>query len=393
MQALFWISAFLLFYTYIGYGLLLLLVNAFFKKKSGVDESLLPAVTFVVPAYNEEEIIRQKIENTLALDYPAEKVSFVFVTDGSTDKTPEIIRDYPQIFLLHQQNREGKSAAVNRAMRNVKSSVVVFSDANTMVQPQSVRKLVRHYADKNIGGVSGEKRVAANDSSAVGFGEKLYWQYESRLKKANSDFYTIVGAAGELFSLRTRLYRPLKSSIILDDFVLSATVCLQGFRFLYEPAAFGVETSSATIGEERKRKRRISAGCYQALFALPSLLNIFKNGRLAFQYVSHRVLRWVLCPLALPALLVSSAVLFARTSNSVYVVGFWLQVLFYFLTILGLLLAKQKKAIMRPLLLPAYFVFMVLSQYAGFCRFVTGRQTPVWEKARRLPVAGDKARP
>ncbi len=385
MQVLFWIALFLLFYTYIGYGLLLLLYNALFKKKALIDESGLPAVTFIVPAYNEGGIIRQKIENTLALDYPANKISFLLITDGSTDETPEIIKAHPRLRLLHQTKREGKSAALNRAMQTVQTPVVVFSDANTMVHPQSLRKLVRHYADESVGGVSGEKRIASGPASAVGFGERLYWQYESLLKKAASDFYTIVGAAGELFSIRTKLFQPLNNEIILDDFVVSARICLQGYRFLYEPEAFGVEGSSETVGEERKRKVRISAGCYQSLVALPALLNGVKHLRLSFQYVSHRVLRWVVCPLALPLVFFSNLFLYAHTDSTFYAFCFGCQCLFYFLALIGWLLSA-KKPVAKVFLLPFYFLFMVLSQYAGLYRFVTRRQPAVWEKVRRRPV-------
>lgn len=349
MHALFWITLLLLFYTYFGYGLLLLLLNAVFKRRETVDETLLPPLTFVVPAYNEEAVIAQKMENTLALDYPAERISFLFVTDGSTDATPEIVRRYAQIALLHQPQREGKSAALNRAMRTVQTPVVVFSDANAMLHPQSLRKLVRHYADETVGGVSGEKRIAAAERSAVGFGERLYWRYESLLKKANGDFYTTVGAAGELFSMRTSLFRPLKPDVILDDFVVSAGACLQGRRFLYEPEAVAAESSSASFGEERKRKVRISAGCYQALVRMPALLNPVRNFRLAFQYVSHRVLRWTVCPLAVPALFLSSAVL--TGDGALYAVAFWSQCAFYFLALCGRAAASQKR-LPKPLLVP-----------------------------------------
>lgn len=361
---------------------MLLLLNALFKKSPLVDESLLPPVTLIVPAYNEGDVIRQKIENTLALDYPAHKISFLFVTDGSTDDTPDIIGACPQLTLLHHPKRDGKSAAINRAMKTVQTPFVVFSDANTMVHPQSLRKMVRHYADESVGGVSGEKRIAPGDASAVSTGERLYWRYESLLKRAAGEFYTIVGAAGELFSIRTRLFSRLDENIILDDFVLSASVCLQGYRFLYEPQAFGVETASATIPDERKRKVRISAGCYQALVALPSLLNVFKNFRLAFQYISHRVLRWVFCPPALPALLISNVFLYAKTENDFYAASFWGQCAFYLLGLLGWWL-PVKRPVAKAVLLPFYFLFTVLSQYAGLYRFLSRRQPAGWEKARR----------
>ena len=382
MQAFFWISIFLLFYTYIGYGLLLLSCNLFFKRKKIVDEDLLPAVTFIVPAYNEEEIIKAKIENSLALIYPEHKIFFVFITDGSTDKTPGIISLYPRIKLLHEETRAGKSAAINRAMETVETPVVIFSDANILLHPASVVKIVRHYADNSVGGVSGEKRIADKIASPVGFGERLYWRYESSLKKANADFYTIVGAAGELFSIRRKLFKPLDPAIILDDFVISANVCKQGYRFLYEGEAYGTETSSASISEERKRKIRISAGCFQAFFLLMSLLNPFDNFKVTFQYISHRALRWTVCPLLLPLVFFTNLYLLQFYTSYVYRFTFATQCIFYFLAILGWLLSGRK-TIISFLLIPYYFIFMIVSQYTGFYRFLTKRQTVLWEKVGR----------
>jgi cellulose synthase/poly-beta-1,6-N-acetylglucosamine synthase-like glycosyltransferase len=387
MQTVFWIVFLLLFYTYIGYGLLLFLFNSLFKKKVKAKKDFYPHLTFIVAAYNEEIIIEKKILNTLVLEYPADKISFLFITDGSDDNTVAIIGRYPQISLRHQALRKGKSAAINRAMQTVATPIVVFSDANTLLHPQSIKKLVGHYCDEKVGGVSGEKRIKDMEDSTIGFGERLYWQYESLLKKANSDFYTIVGAAGELFSIRTKLYYQVDEHIILDDFVISARVCGQGYRFLYESEAYGIETSSTTIAEERKRKIRISAGSFQALLHLKSLLNFARNFKVAFQYVSHRVLRWTVCPLLLPSLFVINSILFFDKIGPVYEAFFFAQCGFYCLAFLGWLFAG-KRAVVKSLFVPYYFVFMILSQYEGFFRFITKKQSGVWEKAVRKKFTG-----
>jgi poly-beta-1,6-N-acetyl-D-glucosamine synthase len=384
MQVIFWISFSLLFYTYLGYGLLLILYNAFVKKKQVFDEDFQPPVTLIVPCYNEEFVIRQKIENSLALDYPSSLISLLFVSDGSFDKTEEIIRSYPQINLLHTPERRGKTAAINRAMQQVKTPFVIFTDANTMLNSNCTKKLIRHFIQPDVGGVSGEKRIAATAVSTVGFGENIYWQYESILKKANAAFYTIVGAAGELFAIRTNLFQLVDESVILDDFVISANVCRQGYRFLYEEEAYAVETSSANLHEERKRKVRISAGCYQALFLHPGLLNPFKNIRLSFQYISHRVMRWVLCPILLPVLFVTNTILFLQQEDIFYELFFWCQVIFYIAAFTGCKM-EGKKPGSKFLTIPAYFIFMILSQYAGFYRYIRKKQTVFWEKATRQP--------
>lgn len=382
MVIFFWISVCILFYTYLGYGLLLLLVSLLRRPRRKVDEAFLPEVTFVVPAYNEVAILSAKIENSLALDYPAHKIKWLFVTDGSTDGSDAIVKRYTALQHLHLPQRRGKAAALNRAMQTVTTPIVIFSDANTFLHPGSVRQLVKNYADERVGGISGEKRVANPVASAVGFGERLYWRYESLLKKANSDFYTIVGAAGELFSIRTHLFQPVEEDTILDDFVISARICLAGYRFLYEEGAVATESSSASISEERKRKIRISAGCYQALVRCTALLNPFGSVRLAFQYLSYRVLRWTVCPLLLPLVLLANLLLVVRGAGWMYNVFMGVQLLMYLMAALGKLLV-QRAGTPGFFLVPYYFLFMIGSQYVGFIRFIGKKQSVLWERSRR----------
>ena len=382
MQILFWISLTVLFYTYVGYGLLLFLLSVFIKRKKINPNDFHPAVTLIVPAYNEELFIEKKIQNSLSLNYPRGKITYLFVTDGSTDKTVEIIQQYKQIVLLHEEKRRGKTAAINKAMEAVHTPVVVFTDANALLHEDSLLKIVRHYADAKVGGVSGEKKILDKEDSAVSLGERIYWQYESLLKKAEAKFYTVIGAAGELYSIRTNLFQTVPEDVILDDFVISARVCQQGYRFVYEQKAYAVETSSATIHDERLRKIRIGAGNFQALFLLKPLLNPFKNFRLTFQYISHKVLRWTLCPILLPVLLVTNAVLVLTQNHIGYNVFFFGQTGFYLLAFLGWLFAGKQHPL-KLFLLPYYFVFMNLSLYIGFYRFVTKKQSVFWKKARR----------
>jgi cellulose synthase/poly-beta-1,6-N-acetylglucosamine synthase-like glycosyltransferase len=382
MQVLFWICFAVLFYTYLGYGLLLFFITAFFRRKSSAPLQDYPAVTLIVPAYNEEAFIEKKIQNSLSLRYPKDKLFFLFVTDGSTDRTNEIISRYPEIDLLTAEARLGKTAAINRAMQRVKTPFVVFTDANTVLHEDCLLKMVPHYQNESVGGVAGEKRIFDKEASAVGLGERLYWQYESLLKKTDAKFYTVIGAAGELFSIRTDLFQPVPENVILDDFVISANVCRQGYRFAYEEEAYAMETSSASLAEERKRKVRISAGCFQALLLIKGLLNPFKNFRLAFQYLSHRVLRWTLCPICLPLLFVSNVVLALKQETILYKMLLACQVVFYLLAMLGGTLV-QKQGWKQVLLVPYYFVFMNLSLCIGFYRFVTKQQTIIWKKAER----------
>jgi cellulose synthase/poly-beta-1,6-N-acetylglucosamine synthase-like glycosyltransferase len=386
MELIFWISLLVLFYSYLGYGLLLLVLRFFAAKEAVTDDGQYPALTIVVPAYNEELVIDQKIQNCLSLDYPSDRLSLLFITDGSSDHTTQKVATCSAIRHLHLPKRSGKTAALNRAMQYVSTPMVVFTDANALLHPASLKKMVRHYRQMDVGGVSGEKRILSTDDTAVSIGEQIYWRYESLLKKADASFYTVVGAAGELFSIRTALFEPLDETIILDDFVLSAKICLKGYRIAYEEEALATEAPSQNIEEEQKRKVRISAGCFQALILLKELLNPFRNWRLTFQYVSHRVLRWTVCPLLVPLLFAVTTALALQQQGSSYFYLWILQCLFYLLALACWPLA-EKKGLPRIIFIPYYFVFMNLSLYIGFYRFAVNKQPAVWSKAARKAVS------
>ncbi|MBS1565933.1 MAG: glycosyltransferase family 2 protein, partial [Bacteroidetes bacterium] len=305
LKILFWLCLALVVYTYVGYGILIWLINRLRgKKPPEAVPGFEPHVALIVAAYNEEEYIEDKIKNTLALDYPEEKLHIYFVTDGSDDNTPAIVAGYPRIRLLHQPERNGKAAAVNRTMDIVQEPYVIMCDANTELNTACVREIIRHYTDPKVGAVAGEKKIYQPKSAgAASAGEGLYWKYESFLKKQDSLLYSVVGAAGELFSIRTELYEPVERGAIIEDFMMSLRICMRGYVVRYAPEAYAVETASASIRDEQKRKIRICAGGFQSMIWLKGLLNIFKYGTLSFQYISHRVLRWSLCPLCLLLLL------------------------------------------------------------------------------------------
>ena len=270
MQILFWILFLILFYIYIGYGILLIiLVKLKRRKVASVNQRSANkiAVSMIVAAWNEEDCIEEKIKNTYAIDYPLDKLEFIIITDGSTDRTAEIVKKYPQVKLLHCDERSGKAAALNRAMDHVNSDIVIFSDANALLNKEAFVQIVKHYDDPSIGCVAGEKRVMAvkYEGDAAGFGEGIYWKYESLLKRKDSELYSCVGAAGELFSIRTELYQHISSDTILDDFLISLQVAMKGYRIAYEPNAYAIEYGSLNVSEEMKRKVRISAGGIQAI--------------------------------------------------------------------------------------------------------------------------------
>ncbi|PTR00947.1 cellulose synthase/poly-beta-1,6-N-acetylglucosamine synthase-like glycosyltransferase [Mucilaginibacter yixingensis] len=389
MKITFWISLFMAFYTYLGYGILLYIIIKIKRAVKGkrpvpvVNADTLPDCTLVVAAYNEAGIIREKIENSLALDYPAGKYKLLFVTDGSSDNTPDIIAEYPQIKLLHKSGRSGKIAAVHRAMEFVDTEIVIFTDANTMLNKEALVNICRHYSDTTVGAVAGEKRVKieeTDDASAAG--EGFYWKYESTLKKWDSELYSVVGAAGELFSVRRSLYKPVQPNALLDDFMISMLIAADGYRIVYEPDAYATESSSENVSEELKRKVRIASGGIQSIIWLKKLLNPFKYPMLSFQYVSHRVLRWTVTPFFMILSLITNIAIVAGPGGWIYQLLLAGQVLFYLLALLGMIMEKRQIRV-KALFVPYYFCVMNYAVLAGIIRYFTTTQTGVWEKAQR----------
>ncbi|MEN7551626.1 glycosyltransferase family 2 protein [Rapidithrix thailandica] len=385
IELLFWTCLFILFYNYLGYGILLVglvkLKRLFGKKTPPVEASFEPEVTLVIAAYNEEAFIEEKIRNSLALDYPENKLKIAIIADGSSDRTPELVKKYEQVQLLYQPERRGKTAALNRAMHWVDTPVVVFNDANTYLNNQAIRNIVRHFANPEVGGVAGEKKIMLSESEkAAGAGEGMYWKYESFLKKMDSELYSVVGAAGELFAIRSELYEEVEEDTILDDFIISLRTCAKGYTVKYEPEAYAQEDPSDSIKEEQKRKVRISAGGFQSIVRLAGLLNIFKTPLLSFQYISHRVLRWTLSPLSLLLVLVTNLLLLNQ--HWIYLVTLAGQLAFHSTASIGWVLANRNIKI-NALYIPYYFLFMNISVYQGFFRYLKGQQSAVWEKANR----------
>jgi len=391
LQITFWILLFIVFYAYIGYGILLYFLIKIKRllrgKTQETDESVYePDVTLFIAAYNERDYVAAKVKNSLELDYPHEKLHMVWVTDGSDDGTPDLLKQYEGIDVYHLPERNGKIGAMNRGMKLVKTPIVVFCDANTMLGKESVKRIVHLFKDPKVGCVSGEKRIFSKDKdSAAGAGEGLYWKYESTLKKWDAELYSVVGAAGELFAIRTELYQEVERDTLLDDFIISLRVAQKGYTIQYDPEAYAIEWASANVKEELKRKVRISAGGIQSVIRLRSLLNFFRYGTLSFQYISHRVLRWTLAPLSLLLMLIAGIILALQEGIfrfGLYSIVFWLQVAFYLAALLGWYLENRSVRI-KLLFVPYYFFIMNLSVFLGFKRYIKRTQSVNWERAKR----------
>jgi cellulose synthase/poly-beta-1,6-N-acetylglucosamine synthase-like glycosyltransferase len=388
---LFWLCFFLVVYTYLGYGLLMwCLVKlkdlfAVVVPHEKIDDADLPDVTLFVTAYNEEDVVDEKMSNTLALDYPKEKLTALWVTDGSSDGTNRKLEGYPGVKVLFDPERRGKTAALNRGMVHVETPLVVFSDANSLLNVGAVRIIVGLFSDPSVGCVSGEKRIAAELGDAVSSkGESVYWKYESFLKSLDSRFYSAVGAAGELFAIRRELFEAMPEDTLLDDFMLSMHIAQRGYRIAYTPEAYAVERGALDMEEEAKRKKRITAGGWQSISRLTSLLNVFKYGRLSFLYISHRVLRWSATPFALFALIpLSMALAVSEAPESwIYSSLVFLQLMFYSMAFLGCRFSRMGVDT-KIFYVPYYFVFMNMNVFAGIVYLWRNKKSGVWEKSRR----------
>lgn len=392
LEIVFWILLFLLFYTYIGYALVLFLLLKikkvlFPKKILGIDSSYEPNVCLFVTAFNEKDFIKQKVENSFSLDYPQEKVQYLWITDGSNDGTPELLKKYDLLEVHHLPERRGKMHAMNRGVKFVKAPIIIFSDTNTILGKQSVREIVARFSNEKTGCVAGEKRIVEKDAdAAAGAGEGLYWKMESWIKKMDAELNSAVGAVGELFAIRTELFEEVETDTLLDDFMISLRIVQKGYNIAYTSSAYAEETASLNVGEEFKRKIRIAAGGIQSIFRLKSLLNPFRFGLYSWQYFSHKVLRWTLAPVSLFLILPVNLLIVWQQNGwfefQFYSVMLYTQLLCYLMAALGWYL-ENKKLHFKLLFVPYYFLFINYTSIRGIFRYFKGKQSVVWEKAKR----------
>ncbi|HLO37581.1 MAG TPA: glycosyltransferase family 2 protein [Lacibacter sp.] len=378
---LFYCCAGVIVYSYLGYPVLLYIFSFSRKGKFGFSPGNEPAVSIIIAAYNEEKVIASKLQNTLALDYPSSKLQIIIAAYGSTDATATIASSFGHVLVLHEHDRKGKAAAINKAIQHAVHSIVVLTDANTVLSSQTLKQLVAPFADEQTGAVAGEKKVISAEGAAVS-GEGLYWQYESWLKQQETKFYTVVGAAGELFALRKELFVPVPEQAITDDFFISINVNFKHKKVQYAANAVSTETASASITDEWKRKVRIAAGGIQSLSLLGKALNPFLYPLLTFQFFSHRVLRWVFCAPALILLFISNSMVVLIAATNVFSWLLVLQVIFYLFAVIGWVLAKTNRSSFL-FNVPFYIVFMHAAMLVGSIRYANGQQSVLWEKAER----------
>ena len=376
MATLFWLCMAIVVYTYVGYGIVLYLL-VFVKRLAtkakplaDITDDRLPEVTLMVCAYNEEDIIAEKMDNTRRLDYPSDRLHLVWVTDGSNDNTNVLLSAYPEVKVIYFPERRGKAAALKHGIKEIDTEIVMMTDANTMLNPEAVREVARLMQDPKVGCVSGEKKVMArSDSDEAAQGEGLYWKYESTLKRLDSELYSAMGAAGQLCVIRRQLMTDIPDDTLLDDFIISMEIVKKGYKIAYTSNAYAMEYGSADLHEESKRKRRIAAGGLQSCWRLRSLMNPLRHPVVAFQFVSHRVLRWTITPVCLFALVPLNTLLVLSGEGIVYTIIWILQILFYASAAAGVRISK-------------YFIFMNLNVFRGMA-YLFNNSTGMWEKAKR----------
>jgi biofilm PGA synthesis N-glycosyltransferase PgaC len=376
---MFWVAIVLLFvplYTYGIYPILLRLIAFGFPHKEEEENGeYAPFISIIIPAYNEAGILQEKINNTLACEWPSLKKQIIVITDGSDDGSETMV--FPaEVMHMHTPKRLGKSAAINRAMANVQGEIVVITDANTSLNLLALKALIRPFQNLSIGGVSGEKRVISLKNKGAVSSEGLYWRFESSLKRYESACYSLTGAPGELFAFRKSCFSPIPENTILDDLYLSLKIVQTGKTLKYAEGAIASEENSPSLSDEFSRKTRIAAGTLQILPEWVSIMNL----RFQLMFISHRVFRWFLAPLALLALGILTP-FFLMNEGGLFSFGIVQCVLY--LWILGGALLSGRRSPFPGFFVPFYFIMMHLAQPIGWYRYVLGKQQVTWKKINR----------
>lgn len=367
-----------MFYTYIGYPLFVYLVSRMFPKHSAKEE-IEPDVTVLITAYNEEKDIRRKLENTLKIDYPKEKFEILVASDGSTDRTDEIVREFSDhgVKLFRQEGRVGKTVTQNNAVEQATGEIILFSDATTMYKSNVLREMLPSFADEKIGCVAGKLIYVDKAETGVGKGAKSYWSYETFLKESESRACSLIGASGCLYAVRKSAYKPMYPEAC-SDFLIATVLYKQGLRTVYEPNALCTEETNKRTDKEMQMRVRVISQTFTDLWRNRSMLNPFRSGFYAVELISHKVFRYAV-PVFLSLILISSLIL--AFNSTFFGVVLILQIIFYFSALVGWILEKFGKQ-SGILAIPLYFVLTNLASLIGFYKFLRGERYARWEPIR-----------
>ena len=377
-ELVFWMSAAGLLYTYAGYPLLLVIMSSLRPRLVRRADSM-PSVTIIITAYNEEQALAAKLEDTLALDYPRNRLEVVVASDCSSDRTDEIARGFGArgVRLHRQPERLGKTAAQNAAVERASGEIIVFSDATTSYQRNVLRTIMPNFADPTVGCVTGRVSYTNSTSSSVGHGTRSYWSYEFFLKKHESAICSLIGVCGCLYAVRRSAYVPLYHEAC-SDFVIATKMVEQGLRAVYEPAAVCSEATNIQANKELSTRVRIMTQTFADLWRNRAMMNPLRSGFYAVELLSHKVMRY-LVPLFLIAILTASAVL--ASGSTFHPVALALQIGFYIAAgFAGLLELVGLHS--RVLAIPQYFVLGNLASLIAFYQFLRGERYMRWEPIR-----------
>ena len=385
-----WICLSLVVFHYLGYPLLLFVFSTFSQAKSDFlylvrranrrcpfQPDYAPRVAVLMSVYNEQAVIQAKVKNLLETTYPPDQLEFLLGLDASVDSTSELLKENPscRLRVFSFETRRGKLAVLRDLAGRTSAEILVFTDANTMLENNCIRNLVRHFADPRVGAVSGEEIRVVPPGADPG-GESLYWRYESALKILESRLNCSLGGNGAVLAVRRSLFRPRKQSIV-EDFQIPLEIRFRGYRVVYDPEAVAVEEIAPTFSAQFARRVRIGAGNFQTLFANPECFNPLK-GLVTFCFLAHRALRWFV-PVLLTAAFLCSILLLMQPEYAVLLAG---QCGFYLMAGSGYLLKKSGKPT-RLFSLPLSFCSMNLALVVGLLRYLNRRQTATWTPTLR----------
>jgi cellulose synthase/poly-beta-1,6-N-acetylglucosamine synthase-like glycosyltransferase len=379
-EILFWFSVAILAYVYAGYPLVLALVALFIRRRKP-EPGYLPHLSFLIAAYNEEVNIRQKIEQTLALDYPSDKLEILVLSDGSTDRTDEIVRSFgdPRVRLVRMKPRRGKTAAQNQGVRQAHGEVLIFSDATTVYHQQALRYLACNYEDPRVGAVSGRYQYFDSErNSPTGLGTIFFWNYENLLKTLQSRIRTISGCCGCIYSVRKSAYTDLPADVI-SDLVQPLWAIQKGFRVVFEDRALAYEETTQSASEEFSMRVRVVTRGMRGLLSVPEILKPWKFSWVSFQLFSHKILRW-LVPFFLLLIFASNLAIVFLNPRSFYLFPLLLQTAFYSWALLSMAVPLRRWG--KVLGVPLYFCILNGAALCSLIEVVRGRKYVTWETVR-----------
>lgn len=377
-EIVFWLAVSLIVFTYTGYSLVILALSRIMHhpvKQARIE----PRVTYLITAYNEEKNISAKLEQVLTLDYPKDKLEIIVASDGSTDRTDQVVKGFADrgVKLIRVEGRVGKTETQNQAVKQASGDIVIFSDATTRYERSAIRNLVRNYADPSVGAVSGRYEYCNPTGAAIGLGSILFWKYENAIKTMQTNIRTITGCCGCIYSVRRDAYAPLPADII-SDLVEPLKVLEKGYRIVFEPNAIAYEETTEKSKEEFRMRVRVITRGMRGLLYMKTLFNPFRHGFVAFQLLSHKVLRWFI-PVFMMIALVSNLFLLGIPF---YNLTLALQLAFYALALIGYV-AEPRNLLAKPLTIPLYFVTVNLASVVAMYRIWRGHKAVTWETVRK----------